>query len=139
MWCVCELSECCHSFSLPVSLCLSLSFLCCMFVSWEVSAALVLVFGIVIIFLFICISKSYYPPKTTGKGKAAIDDDSDQDSEDSEDERPAKKSKGGTAAGKGGKGAGKKGPKGRKGGARVEIEYEREMERMPARGGAADW
>jgi hypothetical protein len=30
-------------------------------------------------------------------------------------------------------------PKGRKGGARVEIEYEREIERMPARGGGADW
>eukprot|EP00277_Geminigera_cryophila_P034483 CAMPEP_0173118320 /NCGR_PEP_ID=MMETSP1102-20130122/50907_1 /TAXON_ID=49646 /ORGANISM="Geminigera sp., Strain Caron Lab Isolate" /LENGTH=346 /DNA_ID=CAMNT_0014023287 /DNA_START=6 /DNA_END=1046 /DNA_ORIENTATION=- len=74
------------------------------------------------------------PPK--GKGKAALDD-SEDDSEE-EETRPVKKMKGAGAAGKGVK-AGKKGAKGRKGGARVEIEYEREMESLPARSGAADW
>jgi len=90
-------------------------------------------------------SRTCVPPllfstlKTTGKGKAAFSDSDEDSEEDEEEARPAKKAKSTAAAGKGGKGAGKKGPKGRKGGARVEIEYEREMERVPARGGAADW
>ena len=69
------------------------------------------------------------------KGKAAIGDDSDDEADLSDEgaRRPKRKAK--SAAGKG-----KKGPKAsRRGGARVEIEYENEMQSVASRGAAADW